>query len=168
MGTQQTSFGKLQRKIQIGWELPEELMANGKPFTVSQRYTLSSHDKSTLRKHLEAWRGAPFTEEDFGKFKIENLLGKPCLLSIIHNETDNGTYANIASISRIMKGMKARDTINPQVCFDLEDFHPVVYESLSEGLKNIISKSPEYAEIAGKSQQPSYAPVDSVGDEIPF
>jgi len=56
LGTQQTEFKgerKLQRKIMIGWELPFEKTKKGEPFIHYKRYTLSSHEKSTLRKHLE-------------------------------------------------------------------------------------------------------------------
>ena len=36
---------------------PTEQMSDGRPFTISKRYTWSTHEKATLRKDLEAWRG---------------------------------------------------------------------------------------------------------------
>ena len=99
LGTQQTEYQgqtKYQRKIMLSWELCDEIMpARGdfgpKPFSMSQRYTFSSHEKAVLRQHLESWRGVPFQDSDFGPggFDIRNVLGKSCLLNVVH-EIKNG------------------------------------------------------------------------------
>lgn len=172
LGTQQINWQgsvKHKPKIMISWELPDELMANGEPFTVHNQYILSNSEKSTLMKHLQAWRGVPFNDNDLGQFKIESLLGKACLLSINHNETDKGKFSNIVSISRLMKGMTPKELVNGMVHLDLKDFNGPVYETLSEGLKNTISKSPEYAEIMGKgTTRPEVIAACDLDDEIPF
>jgi hypothetical protein len=95
---------KNQHKIKIVWQIDED-QANGKPFTVSQRYTLSLHQKATLRRDLESWRGKPFSEEELKAFDLENLLGAGALLNVIHNHREGSTYANVASVMRLMKGM---------------------------------------------------------------
>jgi len=162
LGTQLQEYQgqtKTQRKIMLSWELSEERMDDGKPFMVSQRYTYSSHEKSTLRQHLEAWRGARFKDSDFGVggFDIRNILGKGCLLSIIHTEKDGKTYANISSLSKLPKGMTAPSPENEIVYLSLEpgEFKREVFEALSEGVKNIIRKSPEFALVAGGAR-PAY------------
>ena len=61
LGTQESVYNgekKSARKVLISWELPNEEKADGKPFVISATYTWSMHEKSTLRKTLEAWRGA--------------------------------------------------------------------------------------------------------------
>lgn len=154
LGTQKTTYQgetKVQHKLMLTWELPDEQMEDGRPFTISKRYTWSMSDKATLRKHLEAWRGQAFKPSDFGPggFDLKNVLGKGCVLSITQDEKDGKVYANIASVGKLMKGTSAPPTINEQVYFWLheERFDPEVYARLSEGLRGIISGSPEYGEL---------------------
>src|SRR6185295_11438565 len=79
LGTQSGTYmgkPKSQHKILVSWELPDEKMKDGRPFTIGQRYTWSMSEKATLRKHLEAWRGVPFTDADFGVdgFDVKNII----------------------------------------------------------------------------------------------
>lgn len=152
LGTQQTDYQgqiKHQRKVMLSWELPDEKMADGRPFTIHQRYTLSSNEKSRLRQDLESWRGAKFTDADFGPggFDIRKILGVGCLLSIIHDNKQGKTYANISALSRLPKTMVAPPPTNPKVYFSLDSWDDTAFEALSEGLRNTIKKSPEYIEL---------------------
>lgn len=145
----------MRRLIMIGFELPTELMEDGRPFSIHKRYTWSMHEKSTLRKDLEAWRGMKFTEADFGEggFDTRDLLGVPCTLTIVHSENGENTYANIASIGKAMKGFPVPEMVNPSVYLTLEPglFDAQVFDSLSDKLKEFIKASPEYAyAITGK------------------
>lgn len=185
LGTQQTNYdGQIKRskKINLSWELPGEKMADGvRVFSIHKRYTLSLHEKATLRQDLEAWRGTPFTDEQLAGFDISKLLGAPCLLGVIHTMKDGKTYANISSILKIPKGMPAPTPVNPPVQFDLDNFDQAVYDSFSDSLKATIATSPEYQQLKGGHRaEPNttaedgreYAPVDAVpsdlSDEIPF
>jgi hypothetical protein len=98
---------KSQHKINIVWQIDED-RDDGKPHQVRKRYTLSLHEKASLRKDLESWRGQAFTDEELQGFDVERLIGVPCLLSVIHAKgNDGGTFANVASIMRLPKGMTA-------------------------------------------------------------
>lgn len=104
LGEQPTQYGP-KRKVKIVWQV-NELMDDGSRFSVQNRYTASLNEKAILRKDLESWRGRPFTEEELKGFDIEKLLGANCLLSVIHAESGDKTYANVKSISPLMKGMQ--------------------------------------------------------------
>jgi hypothetical protein len=178
LGTQQVEWQKTIKrkpKILISWELTDEKMLDGKPFSMHQRYTLSSSDKATLRKHLEAWRGVPFSDEDFGKFDIGNLIGKACLLGIMHTARNGKTYADLSSIMRMPKGMAASPLINEPIYFSLGDFRQDLFDKLSQGLQAVIAKSPEYQELKGASRFENHVPDDDhaaalqqLDEEIPF
>src|SRR5690606_30485943 len=92
----------LKRPVMTALELPTEGEYAGKPFTIHKRYTWSMHEKATLRKDLESWRGRKFNDADFGPggFDVRNLLGKVCTLTITHSASENGDrqYANITAI----------------------------------------------------------------------
>lgn len=187
LGTQQVEYQgqqKLQHKIMLSWELPHELMDDGRPFTISQRYTFSMSEKATLRQHLEAWRGRQFTLEDLSGppngFHMQKVIGAGCMLNIMHEEKNGKTYPNIKAIMALPKGTKAAPLINAPLFFSIGEFDESVFEQLSDGLKQIIQKSPEYQEIVHKRHVPDANGVDGYGagprddldnllsEEIPF
>lgn len=98
---------KKQHKVRIVWQI-DEAMEDGKRFIVQKRYTLSLHEKANLRKDLEAWRAKAFTAEEL-PFDIERLLGVNCFLNVVHAHKDGKTYANVASIMPLKKGMPKMD-----------------------------------------------------------
>lgn len=153
LGTQDTTYkgqAKKQHKILLSWELPDEKMKDGRPFTISQRYTWSMSEKASLRRDLESWRGKPFTDADFGDggFDIRKLLGVPCLLTIVHTDGEK-KYANIKSISGLLRGMTAPTLANEAVFLGLTEelWDSDVFYKLSENLQTTIKSSPEYGEI---------------------
>lgn len=159
LGTQRVEYQgdvKLQRKVNISWELPEEAMEDGRLFTVHKRYTLSSHEKATLRIDLEAWRGKAFTEAELDPenpegFDIRNVLGKGCILTVVHKETNGKVYANVSGVSKMMKGHTVGQPANPMAYLSLEpdEFDREAFDGLSEHLQETIRKSPEYQRIMG-------------------
>lgn len=94
---------KNQHKIRVVWQT-DEYQDNGNPFNVSKRYTLSLHEKSTLRKDLESWRGRPFTGEELEGWDVESVLGAAALISVVQNASGGNVYANVAAIMRPPKG----------------------------------------------------------------
>ena len=67
---------KKLNKVRITWELPTELKVfkeeNGEqPHVISKEFTLSLHEKATLRNFLKNWRGKDFTEDEAKAFDIE-------------------------------------------------------------------------------------------------
>lgn len=109
LGTLEVNWGgkqKSQHKVRIVWQI-DEVREDNKPHNVSKRYTLSLHEKSALRKDLEAWRGRSFTPQELEGFDLEVLLNVPALVNVIHETKDGKTYSNVASIMRLPKGMAA-------------------------------------------------------------
>jgi len=176
LGTQEVVWQgktKNQRKIRISWELPneKEIFSEEKgeqPFLVSKDYTLSMADLATLRKDLESWRGKPFTEEECEVFDEQKLLGAPCMLTIIHNAKGDKTYANIANVTRLLKGTTCPDQINPSISYNSESGDTDVYKSLPEWLRVKIAKSPEFQAASGNHHSPPAGAEDDDSDSIPF
>jgi hypothetical protein len=130
--TEVTYSGKTQKKhkIVIAWQIDEN-MDNGKPFLVRRRYTCSLHEKATLRRDLESWRGRAFTDKELEAFDLESLLSAACLINVIHDSRNGSTFANVASVMRLPKGMTApvsRDYI--RVC----DRPPAQTDGIEDGL----------------------------------
>ncbi len=116
LGILEVAFGgkkKKQHKIRIVWQI-EEVTKDNKPYTAQRRYTNSLHEKASLRRDLESWRGRKFTEHELQGFDVETVIGVPCLLNIIQEAKGGDTFANVASIMRLPKGLPpltARDYI---------------------------------------------------------
>ena len=153
------------------------MMPDGRPFTVRKKYTWSMHEKATLRHHLEGWRGKAFETEDFGEngFDTRKLIGVPCVLTVTHEVKGDKTFANVASVGKIMRGLQPKPLFNETAYLSLEpgEFDKSVFEKLPDYVKNLIIASPEYAELTKKAPatQAGYAVgfgEPDPSDEIPF
>jgi hypothetical protein len=161
--------------VMFSWELfTEERMQDGRPFTISRKYSWSMHEKSGLRKALEDWRGKKFVEADFGPggFDIRKVLGQPCLLQVKHEEYNGNLTSNVGGILKLPKGMTVGGPSNDTlfVWLDVEDFDEAAFNKLSDRVKETIQKSPEYKAL--KSGVPAdlsgyHAGVDP-DDVVPF
>ena len=156
-----------QHKILLGWELSNELMEDGRPFVVSARYTASFNEKAILRRDLESWRGRPFTDAELAGFDLKNILGKPCMVNVVHATGNNGrTYANVKSIATMPKGMPVPEQINPTMLFEFGDqgFDEDKYINLPQWLQTKISESKDYQMLSGAAP----AQDDDWGGDIAF
>lgn len=95
---------KRQHKVRIAWQI-HEADSMGRRFLVQKRYTLSLHEKASLRKDLESWRGQAFTADELKGFDLEKLLGANCQLNVNHAERDGSVYANVIGIVPLGRGM---------------------------------------------------------------
>lgn len=168
---------KEMNKVRISWELPTELKVfkeekGEQPQSVSKEFTLSMHEKANLRKFLESWRGKGFTEEEAKKFDVTKLLGKSCMISIIHKTSKQGKiYAEISSISTLPKGMTCPEQINPSFEFTFTPYTPEKFEVLSDWLKDKIKTSKEYRmmnEPDHSETSPDEPELPSTNDDLPF
>lgn len=143
---------QILRKVRIGWELPMETKEfkegeGERPFSISQEYTLSMHEKSNLRKDLKSWRGKDFTEDEAKSFDITKLLGIACMINIIHAPSKDGTkvYAKIAGVTPMPKGVKCPPQFNDTLELSYDNFNEELFNSLPDFIKNKMKTSLEYA-----------------------
>lgn len=95
-----------KHKVQLRWALEEIDPKTEKPHMVVKRYTLSLHEKASLRRELETWRGRKFTAQESEGFDLEKLIGVNCQLQIMHNiQAEGDVYANIQAIVPAAKGV---------------------------------------------------------------
>lgn len=174
LGTQfNERWNSKQHKVSIGWELPMETMSDGRPFSVHAQYTVSLSEKAYLRKHLESWRGRAFTEEELAGFDLNNIIGKPCLVSVVHNQSNGSTFANVSSIAPLMKGQECPEPVNPVQVFDVDSPDMDVFNALSERMQQVIEQSDEWRSRGQKSSeidesQPFEGGPGDFDDSIPF
>lgn len=175
LGTIKTDFQgqeKWQPKVQITFELPLEKRVfkeeNGEqPFVKSKEYTLSLGDKANLRKDLESWRGKKFSDDEAKGFDICKLLGKACMISIVHTEKNGNTYANIGSISGLPKGMTCPEQINPTFEFSVTEFDEDKFQHLPQFLQDKVKGSIEFQKMISDPEGIDIPAEDEISD-LPF
>jgi hypothetical protein len=170
---------KVMHKVRIGWELPTELKIfnaekGEQPCVISNEYTLSMHEKSTLRKMLASWRGKDFTIEEAKCFDITKLLGVACMLNIIHKPSEKdptNIYEKIAGVSPMPKGVPCPPQINRTLRLEFDSFDYDVFNTLPDFIKTKIQSSEEYKKL----QMPQETQVGSeinnpseIVDDLPF
>lgn len=177
LGTQHSEgqFGvKMQHKIRIGWELwgedengePLTIDVDGKamPMTISKNYTVSLHEKSSLRKDLAAWRGKDFNEDEAKAFNVSKLLGLYCMVNVTTSETNGKTYSNVAGLTPLPAALKANKpaAVHEEIVFDLDAPNMEIFANFHEKLQETIKKSPEWAQYnrRGMPTQQEYEPEE--------
>lgn len=187
LGTQFTDgqYGpKAQHKLKIGWELfgddengePLTVDVDGTqmPMTISKSYTVSLHEKSSMRRDLAAWRGRDFTEDEAKAFDVSKLVGAYCMINVTTSETNNKTYSNVAGITPLPGALKHAKpaAVHKPVIFDLDAPDMKVFDTFHEKLQDAIKRSPEWAKATGQKASPTPAAggtaFDDIDDDIPF
>lgn len=187
LGTQQPKNPKYRprQEVFIAWELCGETVeyerdGEKRSFvkSMSRRYPLflGSNKASDLRKMLESWRGQPFTAEELDGFELRNVLDANCLLTVVHNESNGTIYANVGSVSPLVKGTSKRKAETERLYFTLSDIPagaPLTWpKNMPDWMRETIMKSAEYVtrfEGGAHEDQGGYdGPPPIEDDDIPF
>jgi hypothetical protein len=178
---------KLLQKVRIGWEFPNDLKVfseekGPQPIVFNEEYTLSMGEKANLRKMLASWRGKDFSFDEAKSFDITALLGKSCMVNIIHKPTKadpTKVYAKIGSVSSVPKGMEVPPQINTTFVLSYDNFSFEKFNSLPDFIKEKMKTSAEFVALNVTAPPPPKsihadglpAPVrNELGslDELPF
>ena len=182
IGTQYNKkFDSYARKVVIIWELPDlrgEFEKDGVtrdlPRVISKTYTLSLHEKSNLMKDLTSWRGKAFTELELTGFDVRKLAKANCLVQVIHTQKGEKTYANVATVAKLMSNMEKREPENPVVIYDMGTDGTTFPETLPEWIRKKIMQSEEMQnkDAATNGEMPPDEPSEDfnpdIDDDLPF
>jgi hypothetical protein len=150
MGTQKGEWEgkvKLNRKIRLGFELPDEKYvfdeAKGEqPFLVDLTLNFSNSEKSNFVKTMAAWNGKAPDDS----FDLEEQLGKAAMVNVAHKESGGKTYANITSVTPVPKALLKAigDPENKPVYWSVENGKDAFYDKLPDFLKKMASECLEW------------------------
>lgn len=166
-GTQPNYFdptAKPQRKLRLGFELPDQLMEDGKPVIIMTSVThklWSKGDKQTkLVKWLDSWfDGEAFDDTiqtDFGfieNFNWGKMYEVPCEVTVEVSEKGSSYITNIRRVKN-ETGLPVR--VNPILELDLheEGFSRETFSKLSDNTQSEIMSSPEYKALSDAQKKP--------------
>lgn len=169
IGTYTESFQgqppKDSRKVLLVWEVQVDTDRH----YVGRDYTLSFNTKSTLRQLVEKWRGKAFGDDE--SFDLMSVVGKPCLISIVHKQSQSGnTYARVDGVMALPKGMPAPVAAHKTVVWSMESGSPVPRDEWipflrGKPLSDVVATCKERA---GGRQQSAPLADEPVHDEVAF
>jgi hypothetical protein len=176
-------FNKTQDKIVLMFELPElprlEWEKDGKkesmPRALAREFTYSMHEKGNLRPIIEGWRGKKMTEEEAKKFNIMAVLGKPCMVQVMHDGEGEDARASVKVVLPPPKGAVIQAATKP-LAWSVTDLEkPELPAGMAKWIANKVTQSQEWAELTKRiSNQQAEQPTERIADapasddDIPF
>lgn len=166
-------FGdSVKHQIYLRWQIPNERVTwkdgdveKEGPAVIGKTYTLSLGEKANLRKDLQAWRGRAFTADELRGFDVTCLAGIPAMVTVTHTEKDGRTYANIASLGGIPKGVEKPKLEGDAIVYDADN--QTAFDRLSKRLQERVQ-----AQILERAAEPASGNPDGwrqeLDDEVPF
>ena len=161
LGTQDSlKYGNASHKLRFTWELCEETRDFGKgkpePYSVSMTVNFFFGRNSNFTKLLEGWKGGTFTDAELDNFELKKLVGKACMVNVVHATSGDNDYANVASVSPVPAKWKDRvpAMYNQPVYFEVEMGPGKEFQALPDFLQKMIEKCHEWREagpMGGKS-----------------
>lgn len=98
----ETQYGTKQKfKIAFELDLIDKSRNPVQPWVVmTAPMTASLHEKAGLTRFLKDWYGRALTAEDTTSLNLDNLIGRPATVVIVHEKSQDGTktFANIKLI----------------------------------------------------------------------
>jgi hypothetical protein len=152
IGTNEFEFKgetKKSDKVRLTFELCNERKSfkegeEPKPFSVSREFGFSMGPKSHLRPFVEGMIGTSLYDEEAYNFNFEDLLGRECLLNVVHEEKNGNVYANIKGATPLPKGMDAPEQFNESKMIDVNSATAEEIEALPDFIKTKMFSSEEW------------------------
>lgn len=152
---------KFSRKLTVYFEVPGELMSDGRPFGVQETFTASLGDKSKLRAILKTWIGEKALED----FDTSSLVCRNAMISVAHRKSADGkTYANLTGVLPLPKGMTLGMPKNEAFSFDIDNWDDEAFGKLTKYASEKIKNSLEYKQRFLAKAETSMSP----DGDIPF
>ena len=146
VGVHDTFYGEKDQVI-LFYSLPTRIIEaegdyNGKQHMIrTAPLRKSSSDKATLMEHVNVLNPAATD--------LDQLLDKPCFVTIIHNEVESGgasrTFANISNVSGVPEGIEVGALDTTPFYFDYDNPDEDIWTSqLWDGVRDKIKDAKNY------------------------
>lgn len=158
----------LKKKLYVTWEFPNlKAVFNEEkgeePFVIGMEMTSSTNDQSALYKLIGEWRNRLLTPEEQESFDINIMVGKPAMISFVHNRKKNFINAQITEITNENTAMKFNGImqkpkeivcppmLNPQMIWDWavdgNPFNAEKFMKIPRWLRDKMSLSEEFKQF---------------------
>jgi hypothetical protein len=90
--------------------MSDQVDAQGRPYRISQVYPFNLSKGSHLMRLLKNWMGASLDTFIEQRGTLEDLIGRPALITVKHQERDGTTYANIVDSAPLKDNQRSPDS----------------------------------------------------------
>lgn len=127
------------------------VMPDGRPWYGRKIFTLSLHQKSSLRPWLGAWRGRPIKDEEVPEAPklIKSFLTQAAEIVISHKPWSDGSgkvSEEFSTITPVHPKTTIPRSVNDPVFFDMGQWDDAVFQKLPQWIKTKIEQSAEFKE----------------------
>ncbi len=156
LGTQHSDqFNTDREEILIMFELLDENLPSGDPFTLSKTYTRSLNERSSLTRDF----GSQLLNEEGDELDISTLLGRNMNVLVEHKESKGKVWAVVSSVVPLSKNEKQ---IKPKSELRVFDFQSPIPEGTPEWIVAKIKASPEWDRyLKGQEEVFDATPVET-------
>lgn len=112
IGTQTTAYGP-KSQLLFCFELPGLPAADGRPLTISRRFSKSLGEKSALRPFLTSWLGGPLPAQ----LDLAQLAGRGAMLVITATTNGDKTYSNVTACAPLQPGQAVPAPSTAPLCY---------------------------------------------------
>jgi hypothetical protein len=166
LGTQTSTFEgkeKAQRKFMLTFETPENTKVfdetrGEQPFVYSREFTMSWHEKGSLRPFVEEWIETALSDEEANSFDLETLIDTPCEIKTMEKKSKTDPTRSSVVLVRVEAIKEAPKARNPILIFNLDQPSDEIFNQLPNWLKEKIAKSPEFEKWQNKKSQVTEKP----------
>jgi hypothetical protein len=146
MGTQTHKIYGDSRKVNFSFENLDEEDEEGNPFILHRTFNAKLTPKADLTKAIQKWQKIKIEKGD--TFDIDELLDQVCMITVEHQESDDGTVrARITDITSVPKSMgklpKAKSDIW-SLYLDKKGFDQDLFDELPDWMQEAIAETDEY------------------------
>jgi len=158
-----------KEQVMLIFEFPFQTIVNKDgvemPMLQSKTYTKSMHENAGLRIDLKSWRAKDYTADELQVFNLNNVCGHPCLITIIHKPSKDGTktFANIDAITQVPQGMSCPAAAHAPFTYEIEEGVGGHFSELPDWIQERILKAAEWqAAPTEATPEPAPSPVGTV------
>lgn len=134
-------------KLEFTYELVNHNMEDGRPFVVSERLTNKDwEDEKTGRASTLVYRAKSLLGKEYksGVADLLKLLGKPCMVSVTHNEKGYANVRGQAAVGSVPFGMDVKELTNETYFFDQDEPDMDQWEKFPDFKKEAITSGLEF------------------------
>ncbi len=114
-----------------------------KPRWISETINLNNPNADLA---ISTKRAKALDPDDDHDFNLAEMVGSPCMVTIVHKESKGKTYANVGNVTtmRPKDAAKAPELVNEPVVFDLEEPNMEVFKNFPDWIQDKIKGNLEF------------------------
>ncbi len=178
IGLQEEKFkgvAKVMGKFILTWEFPNLLIDVEKedgtkvqePRVMSITYTASLSDKGKFYAHLMSWLGRTVSGDELRGFDPATLVGKSCLMQVVHESKEGIIRDKVATITPIPEGLTAPIQFNSSLIYDYDytnQLWPAFPQEMPEWMEEKVKSSKQWKATISSQDQDT---VNAVTEQPP-